>query len=500
MVENMKKILLIIIFAIVLPFAGLAQTTTTPYDGDITVKFNNYVINGDNITLTSTVDFSKLELSRKMMLEYTPILRSTNTDKEVRFAPVVIAGKQRARIITRAEYFNDYTRAQQPSEIITVKRKGLKSANLSVTVPFEKWVRNSELVLEETCTACCNQNLEYASGVNSRFYTGDSYIFPEPYQPKYEVAYVTPEIEPVKTRSDSYTARLTFQSGKSVLLSNFGDNASVLAEADRTISELRNDPMFTITAITAYGYASPEGNMGTNQKLSDDRARVFVDYLSRTHNLRSVNTRITSRGMGEDWTGLRKAVADASYLDGGQAVLNAIDNISDITRRKTTIQSVNGRRTYNELLNYYYPPLRRNEYTIEYSVRSFNTEEASDIYRTRPELLSLNELFMVASKMKEGSEEFVKVFDYAAQKNPDSPVAQYNRAIAEIKGGNYNHANRYMEKIADNPVSWNGLGIIYWHLGEYDKALEYFRKSADTGNANASANITEYQKWFDDRD
>ena len=496
---NMKKILFIAMLAAGLTVTSFAQTVT-PYSGDINVQFPDYMMEGGNVTFTATVDFSQLEMSRKMMLEYVPVLRSTRSQKEVRFAPVVVTGSQRARVISRAEYFGEYTRAQQPSEIVVVKRKGAKTANVSVTVPFEKWMRYSELTLVETCTACCNDRVEYGAGVTSRSYIGHPYVFPEPYKPQFAVSFATPEIEPVKTRSDSYTARLSFQSGKSTLLRDFSTNASVLAEADKTISELVQDPLFTINAIEVRGYASPDGYMGTNQQLSDARAKAFVDYLTRTHSLRAANIRIYSQGMGEDWAGLRSAVAEASSLEGQQAVLEAIDNVGDIAKRKTAIWAINGKRTYKEMLADFYPPLRRNEYTIDYSVRSFNTEEAVEIYRTRPELLNLNELFMVASTMKDGSGEFNDVFDYAARRYPDSPIAQYNRATADVKNGLHQRATRRLENIEGNPISWNSLGVAYWHMGEHDKALEYFKKAELMGEANAPANLAEYQKWFDDKD
>ena len=498
----MKKIFLILP-ALLLTLGSAINSvyaqTSTPYGSGISVAFPAQQMKGDSVTFTATVNFSRLDMSKKMFLEYTPILRSTKIEKEVRFAPVVVSGKQRARVIQRAERFGDYTWEPQPSEVIVVTKKGTRTAEVSVTVPYEKWLRHSELVLVETCSACCDKKQEYTPGIAFREYKSNPHTFPAPYQPTYDVTFATPDIEPVKTRSDSYTARLSFQSGRSTLLRNFGDNAMILAEVDKSISELLNDPLFSIRHISVNGYASPEGYMGTNQKLSDDRARALVNYLSTTHNLRG-RVYIYSQGMGEDWVGLRKMVAEAPYLNGQQVILDAIDYINDIARRKTTIWSINGKRTWNEMLNTFFPTLRRNEYTIDYSVRSFNTEEAVAVFKKRPALLSLNELFMVASTMKEGSDEFIKVFDYAAKRFPDSPVAQYNRAVADIKGGHYDYAAKVLEGIVDDSMSWNSLGIVYWHLGEHDKALEYFQKAANIGDSAAPVNLVEYQKWFDDKD
>lgn len=495
----MKKTFYMLLLCAALPALGYSQTTT-PYNGTIKVTFPDYTMEGDKVTFRADVDFTGLDLSARQMVEFTPILRSTNTSYEERFSPVVVTGRRRGRVIARAERFGAYTRAVEPSQIIVLKRKTPRTTEIAVTVPFEKWMRHSELVLVETCTACCNLQQEYGAGITSKTYAGqEPYVFPGAYQPRFKVSYLTPEVEPVKTRSDSYTARLNFQSGKSTLLRNFGNNAAVLAAADRELTKLMNDPLLSISSISVRGYASPEGYVGSNRKLSDDRARAFVDYLSTTHNLRSGNVKITSEGMGEDWAGLRKAVADASDLDGRQAVLDAIDNIGDLAKRKTAIKGLNGGRTYRTLLSEFYPPLRRNEYIIEYTVRSFNNEEAMRIYRERPSLLSLNELYMVASQYDSDSPEFKEVFDFAARLYPDSPVAQFNTGAMEVENGSYDSAIRRLSKI-DTPDAWNDLAVAFWHKGEYAKAQELFERAAAAGNKDAAANLEQYKRWDEDKD
>lgn len=484
-----------------MPAFGFAQSSN-PYDGNISVTFPDYLMEDGKVTFRADVDYSLLKVSTRQLVELTPVLRSTRTSQEIRFEPILLVGSQRAHMIARSRKYGKNNTKTEPAEVLTVKRKGgQRRTQVAAIVPFEKWMRYSELVLVETCTTCCDTQDSYAGGEKSQSYAmGHPYVFPAPYQPQYAVSYITPEVEPVKTRSDSYTARLSFQAGKSSLLRSFGENASVLAEADRIISELQKDPLLSISGITVNGYASPDGNMGSNQKLSEERARAFVAYLSNAHNLRAGKIRIESRGMGEDWMGLRKALEGASYLEEQQKVLDAIDNIGDIARRKTTIKNIAGGRTYRTMLADLYPPLRRNEYTIAYTVRSFNREEAVQVYHGRPQLLSLNELFMVASTMESGSEAFNNVFDIASRLFPDSPVAQYNRAVTEIGEGLYKSAIRRLENIGENPMALNSLGVAYWHLGEYEKASEHFQKALNAGNTEAEENIKQYNLWFEDKD
>ena len=151
----MKRTLHILLLCAVLPVLGYSQTPT-PYDGTIAVTFPDYTMEGDSVTFRADVDFTDLGLSTRQMVEFTPILRSTNTSYEKRFSPVVVTGRQRGRVIARAERFGDYTRAVEPSQVIVLKRKTPRTAEIAVTVPFEKWMRHSERVLVETGTACCN--------------------------------------------------------------------------------------------------------------------------------------------------------------------------------------------------------------------------------------------------------------------------------------------------------------------------------------------------------
>lgn len=494
----MKKILYSLILCLSLPLMAAAQTTT-PYKGESKVGFPNYTLNGEQVTFYADVDFEELNLQSKQMIELTPILRSTRTAAEKKFSPVVISGKLRARIIRRAEMFGDYEWAEQPSEFIVLRRKTQRTYQIAVTVPFEKWMRYSELVVVETCSGCGNNQQEYIPGVYSKLYRGDQYVFEAPYKPAYSLAYITPEPQPVKVMGETHSASLYFQVNKTNLLRDLGDNARILAEADDVINRIKTDTMLQIRSIVVTGYASPEGSTASNQRLSQGRAQAFVGYLHWRHNFYQADRMITAQGKGEDWNGLYKAVSEASYLDGQQAVLDAIDNIQSPERRRTAIRKIAGGKTYKTMLAGIYPALRRNEYTIEYTIRSFNREEAAKVYHSRPELLSLNEFFMVSTTMEQGSDEFAKVFETALRFFPESEVAQYNQAIAEIEKGESRSAISRLSKI-NTTASLNGLGVAYWHLGEYEKALGYLQLAANEGNADAKKNLEEYSLWFEDKD
>ena len=493
----MKKTLFTILLACGAALSSVAQTT--PYTGRVAVAFPQQAVEGDRVTLRAVVDFTELDLHRNQLLELTPVLRSTAGTREQRFEPLVISGRQRARLVARAEKFGNYAWTAQPSEIILLNDKAVRSYEIVLSVPFEKWMRTSQLVVEERTLGCRNDDLAYADGKYTKLYTGNPYAFPAPYQPAFTVSYLVPEAEPVKIMQDTYTAALQFPVNRTDLQRGFGNNARVLDEVDEIIDRVKNDPLLTVRNITVKGYASPEGNSAANQRLSEGRAQAFVSYLQGRHGYRPNDRMITAQGMGEDWAGLRTAVENASYFEGRQQVLDAIDQIADPARRKTTIRAIDGGRTYRTLLSDLYPALRRNEYTVQYEVRGFNAQDAKGLVWTRPHLLGLNEFYLVAQLYDPASREFKEVFDIAARMYPDSEVAQFNTGAMEVENGSYDTAIARLEKI-DTPEAWNNLGVAYWKKGDYEKATSLFNKAAGAGLEDARINQEQYRRWFDDKE
>lgn len=319
-------------------------------------------------------------------------------------------------------------------------------------------------------------------------------VFDEQFTPRYELSYVTPPVEPLKQRSETHTAYLNFEVDKYVLLRNYKNNANVLADVDRIVNEIQNDSNLTVTEFRVTGYASPEGNYSRNMKLSENRALAFVGYLQNHGGVDE--SLLTVDWKGEDWSGLRREVAASSLIDKG-AILAVIDGHTDFATRKNRLQALNGGTTYRMLLRDYYPPLRRNEYTISYVARAFNVDEAKQLIKTKPQYLSLNEMFLVANTYPKDSGEFKEVFDIAARIYPDDPVARLNTAALELENGAIDAAIVRLQK-SDMPEAWNNLGIAYILKQDYKKGGEYLEKAIDAGIQAAAYNMGQLAAWAKD--
>jgi len=112
---------------------------------------------------------------------------------------------------------------------------------------------------------------------------------------------------------------------------------------------------------------------------------------------------------------LHRAEILKMIADNGGRDLDALDS-----RIRTTYP-----QDYATLLAACYPMLRRTDYKIAYTIRSYtNVEEIKRILAEKPQKLSLNEMYLAAQTMEVGSPEFQRVFEVAALLYPTDPICQ----------------------------------------------------------------------------
>ena len=121
-------------------------------------------------------------------------------------------------------------------------------------------------------------------------------------------------------------------------------------------------------------------------------------------------------------------------------------------------------------------------------IRGFNVDEAKEVIKTRPQNLSLQEMFAVAQTYEPGSEEFNHVFDVAVRMYPDDPTANLNAANALLERGAAEQAQKFLEKAGDTPQADNARGVALLLLERYDEAEPYLRRAAEAGLSEAKEN------------
>ena len=258
---------------------------------------------------------------------------------------------------------------------------------------------------------------------------------------------VRPKVVAEKIRELDKRAYIDFPVNRTELNPLYRRNPEQLDSIIRTINTLKEDNNLTVLAVNIHGFASPEGRFDNNDRLAKERAHTLTQYVQRMVQLDEGI--FTVSHTAEDWDGLRKFVAESNIEHKQQILDLANDTSLKEDEREAKIKAAYPDE-YRFLLTACYPALRHSDYHIKYKVRPFNVEEAKALIHTRPQLLSQNEMYMVAQTYEPGSKEFGEIMEIAVRMFPDDPTANLNAACTRLNAGDAEGAKPYLDKAGDS--------------------------------------------------
>ena len=449
---------------------------------------------GDQVSIHLDFVVDDVTVRSNEMIIYTPVIVSAlNSNDRTELPSVLLTGNRRNKILKRQQRLNKQVSVvSNPTMSIVKKQKGVEQTiEYAATIDYSDWMRGATLAVETAVSGCadCYDFVGDLLVANS--------IMPQKEFPVLALTYIEPEVEAIKARADRHTATFNFVVNRYELLREYKNNKPKFDEVDNIIKEITDNNDIEITEFNIAGFASPEGSSPHNKILAEKRADAFANYNYLVTKFNVSKDKFTVESFGEDWNGLRKAVETSTIADKDE-ILNIIATIDNVDARDEPLKKLSNGTTYRTLLDDFYPQLRRTEYTIAYIVRSFDVEEAKEIIKTNPKLLSLNEMYMVAQSYGVGTPEFKEVFDIAALMYPDSDIAIMNSAAADIENNAINSAINRMNKLSDNPKAWNNLGVAYALKGDLQKALELFDKAANANDTDAIRNLKDLKEYIGD--
>ena len=475
------KSLRYILFAMSLP---LAVSVSAQELAGSQVRIDNKAVSlGSDTQLLVGMDVTvpaDMKLTTNGVLTLTPILMEKDSTGANKVLPAIyVYGRTRQLVAERtgkipADAFEVVRRDNGEDQVISYTAR----------VPYEKWMNGSDLKMLGTIHGCANCLKEEDM----------AFVHPillQRYAPQPLLAFVKPAAE-IKNRDEKGNAYLDFPVNKTVIYPDYRRNPFELAEINRTINVVKENTDTEITGIDLHGFASPEGSYANNDRLAKGRSEALKKYIMKEYGLSADMFKVESTP--ENWAGLR-AYVEKSDIAQKDKVLELIDSdIQNLDTKEYRIKALDA-KMYNQLLRDCYPGLRRTDYVIHYTVRPYSIEEAKALLKTRPQHLSLEEMYLVAQTYEEGSEEFNEVFDIAVRMYPEDPIANINAAAMELKRGNVDQAVRYLERSDKaSAAAQNNQGVYHLLKGELDKAESCFNKAKELGSEQAGANLEETSK------
>lgn len=445
-----------------------AQKDTASQYG-IDVKNWNLMKGGDSLYISFRLSSGNMDISSNKSLRLVPML--VNGDSVYTMQPVIVAGKRQ------------YIASQRRKDRGMLVRNGKDSMQIDyrTAVAYSKWMNTSDVVMSFDWCGCGGDPYSHDNMLLNRI----SLEVPE-YKFHPLMAFAVPEVEAVKHREESGRAFLDFPVNQTTIYPEYRRNVSELKKINSTIDIVRNDTNTVITSICIHGYASPEGSYANNKRLAQGRAEALKQYVRSQYGF--ADSIFTVQSTPEDWQGLRDFVSKSSVAY-REEVLSVIDSKHSEDEKSRMLEKIDNRKTYLYLLNNVYPALRHSDYTVNYTVRPFNVDEAARLLYVRPQLLSLNEMFMVANKYELGSEEFNKVFEIAVHLFPDDETANLNVANIYLAEGNWQRAERYISKCGDSPKAIHAKGVLALLKGDYAEAETLLKKAEELGIKEATENL-----------
>lgn len=417
------------------------------------------VTTDENISLTVTMNIKPnlCHLGKDKIMKVIPVIRSVDGEFEKELFPYAIAGRNQY-------YYNLRSNVTTP-----LYRSGSHlSEAYTYEIPWQEWMGTSTLGFKILTSGCCGVPLG-----EEELPVADLNLVPPTIPTANDLGYIEPVATPVKEYAVQGRAYVNFPVNKTAIYPTYMNNSVELKKITNSIDTVRDNKDASIESITLTGYASPEGPYDNNVRLAKGRTEAVRDYVRKLYDFPSTVYKTTS--VPEDWAGLREAVVN-STLTNKERILEFLDSDYPIEKRNDRLRQLFPSE-YKWLLQNVYPWLRHTDYLIEYNVRKYSdVEEIKQVLATRPQNLTLEEIYLLANTYRPGTQEYNDVFEIAVRMFPEDQVANLNAANNAISRNDLVSARKYVDKAGDSPAANYARGMLCAKEKDYKQAIVWLSK------------------------
>ena len=501
---------------------------------------NIYKTDNGKLAVEVILDLTKVNLKSQFEQVFTPYLY--NGTDTVRFDSFAITGHKRLlsnernnRLVPITFYKSVLvpTTASHPNADVSVKYPGPGTYEIKYTTNWKDWMETATFSMDSEVRGCANC-LKNIDGIGEELTPlAQTDFVVRTFYP--EFLYVTPMAEAIKMREISARAYIDFVVNRIEINPTYRRNPEELAKIRATIDSVKNDKDINITALHINGTASPEGSYQNNIRLAKGRTEALKDYVQSLY--RFPAGFITTSFEPVDWKGLADflqmvvnkgiEVADVQARPSNTAQMDSIryDQFQNINFDLNTINSILPHAAnilgivdsdiepyarnkkiqtsypaeYDWLLKNVYPALRHSDYRIQFEVKTYTeVDEIIEVMLTKPQNLSLAELFVAANSQEPGSELYNRAFELAVTMYPDDETANLNAATAALVRGDLISAQRYLARAGEIPEADYARALLTLMQGNQDEALRLFSSLSNSLNPNVAAKASAAKAGLED--
>ena len=234
-----------------------------------------------------------------------------------------------------------------------------------------------------------------------------------------------------------------------------------------------------ISNIEISAYASPDGGVGLNTTLAENRQDNTAKIINRDLKKAKINAAVDTKYTAQDWEGFQELVSKSNIQD-KELILRVLSMYQDPEQREQEIKNISS--VYKNLADDILPQLRRSRLTLNYEIIGKSDEEIAKLASSNPSELNVEELLYAATLTSDPAKQEV-IYTQATKQFPNDYRGYNNLGKLAYQAGNIDKAESYFKKAASvnaTPEVNMNLGLISLMKGDKAAAEAYFGKAAGT--------------------
>ncbi|MDR2847919.1 MAG: hypothetical protein LBV39_02330, partial [Bacteroidales bacterium] len=322
----------------------------------------------------------------------------------------------------------------------------------------------------------------------------------------------------VRTTTSEYSADIKYGLQQSDVRTAETKKPEIKEFTDAVKAAKANDRInFKAAEISAY--ASPEGPLDLNTKLSNSREKTGETFFKKNFKAAKVEEILKSDFLKvvttpEDWEGFKKEL-EASNLADKQLILRVLSMYSDPIVREREIKNITA--AYEEIKKDILPKLRRAKMTVNIEVVGLSDQEILAQVDKDASKLKLEEILYAGTLVQDDNKKLA-IYQAAAREYPsdyrtknnlgavllnlnrtseaktalndakaieNNDIVKNNLAVVALREGKITEAEELLTSIAANEDAKYNLGTIKIIQGKYTDAINYFGSQVEINAALA---------------
>ncbi|MFC2089679.1 tetratricopeptide repeat protein [Bacteroidota bacterium] len=250
------------------------------------------------------------------------------------------------------------------------------------------------------------------------------------------------------------------------------------------LKEANENERVELKKLEISAYASPDGELDFNEKLSVKRQNSANKYLSSTLKKEDVaiaEELLSLLSTAEDWEGFQKLLKESSIQD-KEMILRVLSMHSDPEVREQEIRNISA--AFEVIKEEILPELRRSKFTVSIDRVGWSDEELVNLWNSDPNKLNLEELLYTAT-LVDDMQTKADIYKRAIAVESRCLRAFNNYGWALFNLGKYDEAEAAFnnaKEIKDHDIINNNLGAVALLKNDVVTAAELFTSALGAGD------------------